>query len=317
MTGHARLVWCGMAVTVGAIVAACAPPRLPAPPNLEMPTRITVRSGSGITTVPLDEYVLGSVLAEISPLDESPATVARVFEVQAVVARTYAVAHEGRHRSEGYDLCDSTHCQLYEPKRIQTSRFAAAARAAVARTSGVILMYGTRPAEALYHADCGGYTASADAVWGGVGSPYLLARPDDVRSVTHRAWQFSVPTNRAREALNADATSEVGKRLDAIRILERDRSGRAEAIELRGEHTHVLRGEQLRAILNRTLGDRALMSTRFTITHDRDAYVFDGTGFGHGVGLCQVGAMARARIGEPVDSILSHYFTGARVVQGR
>jgi len=109
----------------------------------------------------------------------------------------------------------------------------------------------------------------------------------------------------------------VGRRLDAISVLDRDRSGRAEAIELRGEKTHVLRGEQLRAILNRTLGDRALQSTRFTITHRRDEFVFDGTGFGHGVGLCQVGAIARARIGEPVDSILSHYFMGARVTKGQ
>ena len=62
-------------------------------------------------------------------------------------------------RAEGFDLCDGVHCQLYEPGRIRTSRFAAVARAAVERTAGMILAYSNRPAEVLFHADCGGHTA--------------------------------------------------------------------------------------------------------------------------------------------------------------
>ncbi len=106
--------------------------------------------------MPIDDYVLASVLAEVSPVEEPDAVVARIFEVQAIVARTYAVSQIGRHRAEGFDLCDTTHCQLYDPARVATSRFAAAARAAIARTRGHILVYGAHAADALFHADCGG-----------------------------------------------------------------------------------------------------------------------------------------------------------------
>jgi SpoIID/LytB domain protein len=77
--------------------------------------------------VDLESYVADTILSEVSPLGESDDVIAEIFEVQAIVARSYAVTEIGRHRSEGFDVCDSTHCQLYQPSRRQTSRFAAAA----------------------------------------------------------------------------------------------------------------------------------------------------------------------------------------------
>jgi stage II sporulation protein D (peptidoglycan lytic transglycosylase) len=304
-------------VTSMAGSAGCLPPQFPEPVHLALPSRVAVRTASGVVRVPLEEYVLGSALAEISPLDETPATVARVFEVQAIVARTYVAGHVSRHRGEGFDVCDTTHCQLYDSRRLATSRFAAAARAAVARTTGTVLVFDGRPAEALFHADCGGYTAAADTVWGGPPAPYLLARPDQVPASAHRSWQFTVPAARLREAFNVDPSSDVGRRLDDVRVAARDASGRATSVELRGERTHITRGEQLRTLINRAFGDKALQSTRLRITHQGDSFTFDGTGFGHGVGLCQVGAMARARRGETLNTILTHYFAGVRIVQIR
>ncbi len=156
-------------------LTACAPTRRAAPTvpsaTVVVPDRVLVRVAGQITSVPLDDYVLGSVLAEVTPLDEPDAVVATIYEVQAIIARTYAVAQLGRHRAEGFDLCDTTHCQLYDPARVRSSRFAAAARAAVVETRGRILVYGTHAAEALFHADCGGATAAADAVWGGRSVP--------------------------------------------------------------------------------------------------------------------------------------------------
>src|SRR5262245_36952549 len=161
------------------LLAACTTPNLPTPPAFELPSRITVRQGTRTVSIPLDEYVLGSVLAEVSPVDETPKTAARIFEVQAVIARTYAIAHLGRHRAQGFDLCNSTHCQLYDPARIKTSRFATIAREAVQKTTSQVLVYARRPAEALFHADCGGSTTSADAVWGGPAVPYLQPAIDN------------------------------------------------------------------------------------------------------------------------------------------
>jgi stage II sporulation protein D len=260
--------------------------------------------------VPLEEYVLGSALSEVSPVGENPATVARVFELQAIIARTYAIGHLGRHRDEGFDLCDRTHCQIYEPGRIRTSRFADAARAAVGRTAGVALVFSGRPAEALYHADCGGHTASADIVWGGTPVAYLTGSKDDVPPRVHRTWTFSTPATRLRAALNADARTSVGTRLDALVVAGRDASGRAAKIELGGERTRTVKGEDLRAILNDTFGDRAILSTRFSVSRRAGVYEFSGTGFGHGVGLCQVGAIARLSRGEATAVVLATYYPG-------
>jgi len=308
-----------LALTVWGItsVAACmTTPKSPAAPPLRVPDEIRVRAAGHVVTVPIEEYVLGSALAEVSPLDETDATVARVFEVQAVLARTYAAGHLGRHASEGFDLCDGTHCQLYQPDRLRTSRFAAAARAAVGRTAHEVLAFADRPVEALFHADCGGSTSAALDVWGGRSVPYLLASPDDVPTVAHRAWNLTVTAAQLRDALARDDRSRVGRNLDDVQVATRDAGGRAATVSVRGEVPHTLRGEEFRAILNGTLGSHGLMSTRFDITRAAGGYRFSGTGFGHGVGLCQVGAAARARRGDSLASILGAYFPGAHLVRG-
>ena len=107
-----------------------------------------------------------------------------------------------------------------------------------------------------------------------------------------------MPPARLRDALAKDTRSAVGRRLDDVGIATRDAGGRAMTIDVRGEFPRTVRGEDFRAILNRTLGDRALLSTRFDVSRQPDGYRFAGTGFGHGVGLCQVGAAARARRGD-------------------
>jgi stage II sporulation protein D len=114
-----------------------------------------------------------------------------------------------------------------------------------------------------------------------------------------------------RAVLNLDPRSTVGRRLDRIAVATRDDSGRAREIQVRGEKTQTLRGEDLRAILNSEFGFRAIMSTRVSIERRGATYRFTGTGFGHGVGLCQTGAAARAARGEAVSDILSAYYPGA------
>jgi len=292
------------------IVTGCVAPATPHHVSATTRATIRVRSGDRIVAVPLEEYVLGSALSEVSPVGEAPATVERIFELQAVLARTYAVSHLGRHREQGFDVCDGTHCQLYEPGRLATSRFADAARAAVARTAGTVLVFSGRPAEALYHADCGGHTAAANRVWGGPAVAYLAGTKDDVPAAVHRKWTFAVAASRLRAALNADPRSAVGKRLDRLAVASRDPSGRASTIDVGGDRRRTLGGEELRTILNQSFGDRAIMSTRFSVTRKANAYEFAGSGFGHGVGLCQVGAMARLRRGESAALVLAAYYPG-------
>ncbi len=299
-----------LALVVTAAACGPLPARAPSPSGVRLPEQVLVRSKGRIVGVPLEDYTLGSILSEVAPTGDSPATAARIFEVQAVVARSYAVAELGRHRSEGFDLCDSTHCQLYDPARIRTSAFASIARAAVQATAGRVLIYRGRVAVTFFHADCGGSTAAADDVWGGEPIPYLVAAPDVIAPMRHRSWTSTISASDLARALNADPQATVGRRLEGIDVRTRDASGRAEDIAIHGDETRVLTGDEFRTIVNRALGDRTLDSTKFALARDGSRYTFSGSGFGHGVGLCQLGAAARARRGDSLEAILAQYFPG-------
>lgn len=276
------------------------------------PETLRVRVGGRVERVSIEDYVLGSALSEVSPVGESPAAVSRIFEVQAVLARTYAAANRRRHSHEGFDLCDTTHCQRYEPSRIGPSRFTAAARAAVQATRGRVLAFGSRVARVLFHADCGGHTSAADAVWRGDRVSYLVGAPDDA-DVEHREWSFTASLDMLQQALNAHRDTSVGKYLQSVVVRERDASGRATRVEVRGAKRRVMTSEKFRAVVNAVYGPKALLSTLFDITPTAAGFEFRGAGYGHGVGLCQVGAAARARRGDSLLDILAAYFPGAKL----
>jgi stage II sporulation protein D len=117
-----------------------------------------------------------------------------------------------------------------------------------------------------------------------------------------------------RAALNADPRTAVGARLDTIDVQHRDQSGRAALLLLNGERSPLVRGEEFRAVVSRRLGARSLRSSRFEVRREGERFVFDGRGFGHGVGLCQRGAVARARAGQTASQILSFYFPGTTIL---
>jgi stage II sporulation protein D len=265
-----------------------------------------------VSTVALEQYVLGAALSEVIPTGESDDVVGTIYQVQAIVARTYAAAHLGRHASEGFDLCDKTHCQLYQPGRIQTSRFAPLARRAVVVTSGRILRYNGGAADAPFHSDCGGRTTTPADAWGGETLPYLPERPDDVPVGTHRSWQFAAPSQEWTNILRRDPRTDPGGPLRNLSVTKTDGSGRASEVEITGLRTRRVTGSLLRTVVTADRGDKSLVSTRFTVSRTPNGFRLEGTGFGHGVGLCQVGAIARARRGDSVAAILGHYYPGAR-----
>jgi stage II sporulation protein D len=184
-------------------------------------------------------------------------------------------------------------------------------RVAVRRTSGRLLWFADAPARAVFHADCGGHTSNAASVWGGVAPAYLSGASDDGPACSaHADWTFETRSSALRAALNADPRTAVGVRLDQIEIAGRDSAGRAEKILLRGTRTFVIRGEVFREVVTRALGVKTLRSTLFGVKKSRDMFVFSGKGFGHGVGLCQAGALARLKAGDSPEDVLEHYFPG-------
>jgi len=276
--------------------------------------RVTDDRGTRVVTMPLDDYVVGAVRAELPPRALQNDVLYRLLQVQAVVSRTYALANIRRHNAEGFDLCDSTHCQLYRSKRATETDTDPAARA-VATTRGEVITFDGRVIQALFHSSCGGHTTSAGAVWGGTEMPYLRPVPDwfCARPASATNWEFSIDEASLRQALNSDTRTTVGSRLGRIEVIQRDLSGRAELVTIGGTRAPVVRADELRAVMRRVFGQRSIRSTWFTVARRGDQFVFTGVGYGHGVGLCQTGASQRAEAGQSPIDIIAHYFPGTRL----
>jgi stage II sporulation protein D len=258
-------------------------------------------------TVSLEDYVLGVLSMEASTEDELEA-----LKAQAVVSRTFALKNLGRHSSEGYDLCSNTHCQQYssDPSRVRDQ-----VRRAVEETAGELLSERGRPIDAYFHAACGGATASIESLWGVPAPSYLRGVRDDYcAALPGRDWTDEIPAARLAKALTTDPRSDVGRRLDEVVVTKRDASGRAELITIEGERRKQVCGWEFKMIVGRALGWNVLKSSRFDVTRRGSSFFFRGSGFGHGLGLCQQGAHVMARRGIGYRQILEHYFPGTTVV---
>jgi stage II sporulation protein D (peptidoglycan lytic transglycosylase) len=288
--------------------------------------QVVDRGVETVKEIPLETYVQATALSEFAPPAGETVTVERMLEVQAIISRTYAVAHMGRHAREGFDLCSTTHCQLFEPGRINTSRWAPAAAEAVDRTSGVVLSFEGGPADAVFHADCGGYTSAPATVWGGGNLPYLLSRADSGGGLpegTHVPWEYRASLDAVARAINSDARTHIVGMLIGLDITSRDAAGRAERVTIMSRKTSttspmsvLVRGEELRQVLTREFGPRSIRSTMFDVRRDRENFTFSGRGFGHGVGLCQAGALGRLKSGATSADVFKNYYPGTILVRG-
>ena len=314
--------WAGrlLILAIAAGTARCAttplrPAQPPAPPSsAALRIEIAVGDERRVETILLEDYVRGSVPAEM-PLGGQDAAVAeRLARLQAILARTYALANRGRHAQEGFDLCSTTHCQVYRPPEQQSAAVARLVDAAVEQTRGLIITDGHVPIQALFHADCAGHTSSATAIWGGPAPPYLSGVRDSLCVTTARDdWHLDLDRDHLRRILNTAPDTAVGRRLDRVEVVARDPAGRATRVAAAGEFYRVVRGERLRSAISGQLGPRAFRSARFSVEYQAGQFLFSGQGFGHGVGLCQTGAIVRARRGDSVRAILAHYYPGTRV----
>lgn len=260
----------------------------------------------------LEEYVLGVVTAEGSVEDELEA-----LKALAVASRTYALKNLQRHADDGYDFCDTTHCQRYLftiADERNHARFKNLLKRAVSETAGETLRdEDGQTADAYFHAACGGMTADMETLWGTSAPNYLKGVSDEYCAASPHLWVNVIPAEKLLRALQSDAQSDVGARLDEISIASRDRTGRVEFIALEGEQRRVIRGWDFKMIVGRALGWNILKSSRFDVTHAGSNFVFRGSGFGHGLGLCQEGAHALARRGASYRQILGHYFPGTSI----
>jgi stage II sporulation protein D len=252
-----------------------------------------------VNEVDLEAYLYGVLKLEINP-----AWPAEAVKAQAVAARTLAVASLGRFAREGYDVRDTTDSQLYGGVTFEDPR----ATAAVDATRGLVLLHGGQPILAVYHADSGGRTESSEYVWGraypylrGVEDPYVVGSP-------YERWTLSLPLGQLEDLLRRAGLPV--REVRAVEVAEASESGRALRVRFSGpEGAWELAGPRLRALL----GPDVLRSTLFTVRVEGAAVVFEGRGWGHGVGMSQWGARGMALRGLDFVRILQHYYTGVEV----
>jgi len=289
-----------------------------------------------VNLVSLEDLLRGLVPSEIFS-----AAPAEALKAQAVTARGEVLAKIGtRHLGDPYLLCSEQHCAVYRGR----SGEAPSTNAAVEATRGLALFSTEgRLVDSVYSAVCGGHTEDNDAVWGGVPDPSLRGRPDvlepvagmpDPRRATERFLAFDLPAACRRGRFAQPSRYRWEKRFTAPQLdalleplgvgsvrhlepLERGASGRVRLLLVSGTRGATeLRGE---LTIRRRLG--MLNSALFTVAEERDArgnpvaFLFRGGGWGHGVGLCQTGAIGRAEAGQDYRAILRHYFNGAEVAR--
>jgi SpoIID/LytB domain protein len=257
----------------------------------------------------LEDYVLGVMRAE-GTMESEP----EALKALAIAIRTYALKNHGRHAKDGYDFCTTTHCQ-----RFVTGNSSPAMIDAVRATEGQVLTDDRgQPVDAYFGASCGGETANIAALWGTRPSQYLAGVRDEYcASGPHATWTDVIARADLLRALQSDARTNVGARLDQIVVSKRDETGRAEFITIEGEHRKQVRGWDFKIIVGRVLGWNVLKSSRFEVGRAGSNFVFRGSGFGHGLGLCQEGAHVMAARGSSYQRILEKYFPGAHVGRDR
>ena len=273
------------------------------PPLREVDLRVgeTTASGYRSVTLPLEDYVARAVAGEAAPGAPRAA-----LEAQAIVARTFALAHRGRHAREGFDVCDLTHCQALRPA-------GEAAREAARTTAGRFLSVGGRPARVWFSASCGGHTALPREIWPGEiadGLTYLVSRAEPECGPASR-WRADIAERDLGRALRAAGLR--GDRIRSLTVAARTGSNRVARLRVDGFDPPELSAEAFRLAIGRSLGWNRVRSHLFTVARTANGYAFDGSGFGHGVGLCVAGAGRMAASGASAEHILRAYFPGAAV----
>ena len=259
--------------------------------------------------MPLEDYVAGVVAAEGSTENEPEA-----LKALAIASRTYALKNIGRHSADGYDFCTTTHCQRYRAVDSGANVSAAALQAVQATKGEVLLDAGNRVAESYFSASCGGATANITSLWGAPAPPYLRGVVDEYCATdAHHNWTDVISEKQLLKAMQSDARTNVGSRLVGVRVLRHDASGRAESIDIEGERRLTVKGWDFKIIVGRALGWNLLKSSRFEISRSGPNFVFRGSGFGHGLGLCQEGAHVMASRGANYRQIIGKYFPGTHI----
>ena len=280
-----------------------------------------------VNRLDVEDYLRGVVPLETGT---SNANDHAAVEAQAVAARSYTYTRMLYYAQRHYDITATTADQVYRGSAPETF----IGDLAVAATAGWVISYGGRVVTAPYHSTCGGSTAGAEEVWRSRGEPYLRAVSDRIPG-TERSYCEGAPRFRWERTFTGDVLTAAIERyarayapvpagpLGAVREVRVERltpSGRVAAIVVTTERATLrLQGDDMRYVL-RSVGGEILPSTYFLLEPAAaqtglTRLAIRGQGNGHGVGMCQWGAIGRARAGQDFRAILSAYYPGAQLMR--
>lgn len=242
-----------------------------------------------INELPLEEYIKSVVSAEVGADWDMEA-----LKTQAVISRTYALNQKAQNNNPNFDLTSSVLHQVYKGSS-ENARISYA----VMNTEGEVLTYNGKIIEAFYHSTSGGLTEAPEEVFG-KSYPYLKPVSGSCESSPYWIWERHILIEEIEKTLNIAGIRD-------IKIASYTSTRRVKTVDVvKAGSAQSVKATDLR----KAIGWNRLPSTNFTVFRDGNHMVFDGKGFGHGVGLCQWSSLEMAKSGVGYKDILSYFYPG-------
>ena len=283
---------------------------------------------TAINTIDLEDYLCSVISSEMnanSPME--------LLKAHAVISRSWAIRAMQKPNHEGYQVCADDHCQRYEGLRRMNERAVEAVRA----TEGQVLTYNKEICDCRYYKCCGGRTEIWRTCWEDIDVPYiqsvtcdyckspspkilrLVLNDYDQETKDFRDWEVTYTQEELSDIIRTKSGIDFGNIIDLI-PLHRGASGRIDSLKIVGtKHTEII-GKELKIRL--WLSKTCLYSSWFDVKKSQitnhksqisNQFTLVGHGWGHGAGLCQIGAAVMASEGHKYEDILAYYYVGSRL----
>ena len=251
-----------------------------------------------INVLELEEYLPGVVESESGSKQGI-----EYYKIQATISRTYAHAHTYRHAGEGFHVCDHTHCQVYRKRSMKNPEI----QMAVEESKGMVLVDSEiNLITASFFSNCGGQTCNSEDVWSGKLNYLRSIKDPFCKSMPHFYWKREISKEKWVNYVKAKTPGYFKSNNTFNERFTVDYS--------QGKRRVYYSNAGFSIQLKDIRSDFKLRSTFFTIKEVEGKLVFRGKGFGHGVGLCQEGAMHMSDLGYSYLEILKFYYSGIHLI---
>lgn len=249
-----------------------------------------------INKVELESYIAGVVESE-----SGTRTTPEYYKLQSILCRTYLLSHINRHITEGFEVCDDVHCQAY----LSRSRDVDIIKSVYETQGLVVVDNDLNLITAAFHSNCGGQTVNSQDVWA-VSTTYLKSVKDTFcLNQPHAKWRRQIALEDWKSYLQLKHKYPVN---DSLKLND------ATSFSQPNGRAIYFIDKDLKIPLKVIRNDFQLKSTYFSVEQKDDQIIFNGKGYGHGVGLCQEGAMQMSKLNYTYKQILQFYYKDVNLI---